>query len=65
MRWVRESKKKIKIRQCENSIGQRDLGKDEKVRVVRRALISSVRLYSSTPGLFQKEILASQRMSPH
>ena len=63
MSHVRERQEQMKMRQCEQSIVQRDSGRGEKLRVVTCGLILSVGLYSLTPGLFQKDNLSSQRTS--
>lgn len=39
MGQVRESKEQMEIRHCEESLVQRDLDRDERVKVVRRDLI--------------------------
>ena len=57
---MRESKEPKEIRPREKSITQRGLGRDEGIKVVRHELIWSVRLYSLTPGLFQKDVLPSR-----
>lgn len=54
MGHVRESKEQMEIRQCEESLAQMDLGRDERVKIVRRDLILLVRLHSITPSLFQR-----------